>query len=225
MNYFGFTHPVWAFLAGIDHRWHKLHIDADDFAELLARGRRQLPFAIQLAQLNLLDSHDTPRLIHLVKGDKALFKLGISLLLTYIGVPCIYYGDEIGLDGGSDPDCRRTMPWDEALWDSEIRAYYQKLITLRHQAKVLQEGDCITLYASGNIFAYARLLGNDVVVVVINRGEAGHITLDMKQVGLVEARFESIEPIEGFSFEVAQGQIKLELNSKSALILKRSFKA
>ena len=75
----------------------------------MTRSRRRLPFEIQLSQFNLLGSHDTPRFLTRVKGNRDLMKAAVTLLFTYIGVPCVYYGDEVGLEGGDDPDCRRTF--------------------------------------------------------------------------------------------------------------------
>ena len=63
--------------------------------------------AITQVQLNLLDSHDTPRFITCARGDESALRLATLFMFTYPGAPCIYYGDEIGLDGRHDPDCRR----------------------------------------------------------------------------------------------------------------------
>jgi hypothetical protein len=72
-------------------------------------------------QLNLLDSHDTPRIISLAGGDAATVRLSNLILMTLPGAPCIYYGDEVGLEGNEDPDCRRGFPWEQAKQDTALR--------------------------------------------------------------------------------------------------------
>ncbi len=68
-------------------------------------------------QLNLLDSHDTPRIRTLLSGDAAAIRMAYLLQAALPGAPCVYYGDEIGMEGANDPDNRRAYPWDEAAWD------------------------------------------------------------------------------------------------------------
>ena len=74
-------------------------------------------------------------------------RLAATLLITYIGVPSIYYGDEVGLSGGNDPDCRRCFPWDTTDWDHVLHDHYRRLIQLRKQRPAPRRGDIQTLYA------------------------------------------------------------------------------
>ncbi len=220
MNYYGFTRPVTEFLAGVDYRGHGVSFDAETLAHLLGRAKARLPFPIQLSQFNLLDSHDTPRLLTMLKGDKALFKLAVTLLFTYIGVPCVYYGDEIGLEGGADPDCRRPFPWDEEKWDSDLRAHYQTLIRFRKSSKTLQQGAYLELYAEGDAFAFARLLGEDAVVTLVNRGAARSVTLPIWKLGSSRSNaFVSLW--DGTTYRAQGGELRLELPAKSSLVLHR----
>lgn len=217
MNYYGFTSPVRAFLAGVDHRGHPLEIDARDLDHLLTRARAQLPFEIQLSQFNLLGSHDVARMLTLLGGDTARLKLAVTLLFTYIGVPCVYYGDEVGLLGGNDPDCRRTFPWNEARWDRDILAHYRTLIAFRRERRVLQEGLFIPLYAQGNVFAFARALDAEVVVVIVNRGKGVGLELDLARVGLEAEPLESLFSSE--TFRVENGTLSLTLGACESRIL------
>ncbi len=217
MNYYGFTLPVRAFLAGTDHRGHSLQIDARDFEYLLTRARAQLPFEIQLSQFNLLGSHDVARLLTLLDGDTARLKLAVTLLLTYIGVPCVYYGDEVGLLGGDDPDCRRTFPWDAARWNQDMLAHYRALIAFRKKRRVLQEGLFIPLYAEGDVVAFARVLESEMVFVIVNRGEAVGLELDLSQVGLKDERLQSF--FENELARVEDGVLQLTLEACSSRVL------
>ena len=82
----------------------------------------------------------------LLEGDAARLSLAVTLLFTYTGVPCVYYGDEVGLLGGAGLDCRRTFPWDEARWNRELLARYRALIAFRRERPVLQKGLFMALY-------------------------------------------------------------------------------
>ncbi|WP_271328007.1 glycoside hydrolase family 13 protein [Lactococcus muris] len=91
---------------------------------------------------NILDSHDTPRLLTQAKGNKALVKQVQAFMYMQPGVPCIYYGDEYGLDGGADPDCRKCMPWTEEHQDLEMFAFFKELVAFRRKyADILSQSD------------------------------------------------------------------------------------
>ena len=124
---------------------------------------------IQLAQLNLLDSHDTPRMLTTVGEDKNSFMLSTVLLMTFPGAPSIFYGDEVGLTGGKDPDCRRVFPEAEK-WDVEILKDYKQLIALRHQYAALRTGTYKTLYADHNLYIFGRILDDQELIVAVNVG-------------------------------------------------------
>lgn len=90
---------------------------------------------------NLLDSHDTERISTTAKGDKNAIKAALVALFFQVGSPCIYYGTEVGLSGGEDPDCRRVMPWKKERQDEELLAFVTKLIHLRQTYQtIIQNG-------------------------------------------------------------------------------------
>jgi cyclomaltodextrinase len=124
--------------------------------------------AINFAQLNLLDSHDTPRFLTTAHKDKAALKLGWLFQFTYLGAPCIYYGDEIGLEGGTDPDCRKTFPWDESRWDLDLRDTVKKLIALRISNPALRRGSFHRLLAVKDAYVYGRKLDDQAFVIALN---------------------------------------------------------
>lgn len=122
------------------------------------------------AQLNLLGSHDTPRLRTILGGDSGAVRLAFTMLFTLPGAPCIYYGDEIGLTGGRDPDCRQGMPWDRReTWDDELLEWVRELARLRGDHVELRTGTFETIHAEGELFVYARG-GRQGVVVAVNAG-------------------------------------------------------
>ena len=124
-----------------------------------------------LSQLNILSSHDTPRFLTLLQGKKDLFRLAIIFQMTYPGAPCIYYGDEIGLEGGRDPDCRKTFPWDEHKWDHDLRRFIKRCVEIRKQHHALRNGKLTTLFVHNDFLVYLRHLDNNSadVVVILNR--------------------------------------------------------
>lgn len=125
------------------------------------------PWEITLTQLNLLASHDTARLLTIAGGDIDTVKLATLLLLTFPGAPSIYYGDEVGLEGGLDPDCRRSFPHKKD-WDLELFNYHQKLINLRHQYVALRTGNYQVLYVEKGVYIFSRILDKETVIVAIN---------------------------------------------------------
>ena len=89
-------------------------LDAEEFDARLSAARMAVPEPVAFAMFNLLSSHDTERFFTLCNGDEsATPRLALLFQMTYPGIPMLYYGDEIGMQGGADPDCRRPMIWEE----------------------------------------------------------------------------------------------------------------
>ena len=130
------------------------------------------------AQLNLLDSHDTPRFLTIAKGDEATLRLAVLFVFTFPGAPCIYYGDEIGLSGGHDPDCRRAFPWDPARWNAGLLDYYKRCIGLRKSHPALRRGGYRVLHCANDVYAFERVVNAERVIVVLNLGrQSGRLSL------------------------------------------------
>ena len=97
-------------------------------------------------------------------------ELATLLLLTFPGAPSLYYGDEVGLPGRLDPDCRRTFPPEEE-WNRPLLQTHKTLIALRKQYPALRTGKYRTLAAEGLCYVFARILADEMVVVALNVGE------------------------------------------------------
>ena len=147
-------------------------LDAQTFDRKLAALRADHPGETAYTMLNLLGSHDTPRFLTLCGGDKELFKVAVAFLFTYVGAPMIYYGDEVGMMGGSDPDCRRPMVWDPAEQDQGLLEWHRQLIRIRKAHPALRRGTIQKVHASGDVYVFGRQHGADHVLVVLNRGAA-----------------------------------------------------
>ncbi|NJN18411.1 MAG: maltodextrin glucosidase [Oscillochloris sp.] len=191
MNYQGFTFPVWRWLAGfeISSAWNQpwadtRPLDTAVLAQQWQAFRAAIPWQIVQQQFNLLGSHDTPRLRTILADNPTRMRAAATLLFTYPGVPCIYYGDEIGLAGGGDPDCRRPMPWDEQAWDVDLRAWYRRLAHLRRNAPALRWGGFQLLYAAGDTLAFLREAPEERLIVVVRRADDGLRALPVHHGGL-----------------------------------------
>jgi cyclomaltodextrinase len=187
MNYL-FAAAVIAFTAGdrvsrslIEGRSYDPYpgIDAPQFGERIGRLLSLYDWETTRVQLNLLDSHDAPRVLSLARGDKATLRLATLLQMTFPGAPSIYYGDEIALRGARrydhryrDEDARWPFPWqDESLWDREMLGYFRQAIALRRAHPALRGGGFVQLHAHGRQYAFARQDPAETLLVVLNAAE------------------------------------------------------
>lgn len=177
MNYL-FAGPTIAFAAGdrvvleqVQSRDYQPYppLFATEYATKIQEVLQLYPWEIQLTQLNLLASHDTARLMTIAGGDIASVELSTLLLLTFPGAPSIYYGDEVGLPGGIDPDSRRGFPL-ESNWNQEIFNTHRQLIVLRQTYPALRTGDYQVLHAQGQLYIFARTLGTEELIIAVNAG-------------------------------------------------------
>ncbi|MEO0395927.1 MAG: glycoside hydrolase family 13 protein, partial [Cyanobacteria bacterium P01_A01_bin.137] len=154
-------------------------LDAEGYAQKIETLLALYPWEIQLTQLNLLSSHDVARALTVIDDDQRSFELAVLLQMTFPGAPSIYYGDEVGLAGAHDPDCRRSFP-PEASWNRTLLTLHKDLIALRRQHPVLCTGAYQTVAAVGEVYGFSRSNDREKIVVVINTGE------DKSQVTLPE---------------------------------------
>ncbi|HET7829848.1 MAG TPA: alpha-amylase family glycosyl hydrolase, partial [Candidatus Limnocylindrales bacterium] len=129
--------------------------------------------AVTEVQLNLLGSHDSPRFRTMASEDRASYHLAVLLQATLPGAPCTYYGDEVGIVGGNDPDCRRAFPWDESAWDVEGLAWTRAVYAARRAQPALRRGAFRVAGAADAALAFVRDgdAGGQPVLVVVNAGE------------------------------------------------------
>jgi neopullulanase len=109
-----------------------------------------------------------PRFLSCVNGDADSLKLAWLFMFTIPGAPCIYYGDEVGLDGGHDPECRRAFPWEKSKWDRDLLESVKALIKLRTDHAALRKGTYRRLFSNGAVMAYARSHKNEDTIVAFN---------------------------------------------------------
>jgi cyclomaltodextrinase len=194
-------------------------LDAERFADEIERLLNLYPPPVTEVQLNLLGSHDTPRFKTLARGDTAAYRLATLFQMTYPGAPCIYYGDEIGMEGTHDPGCRAGFPWDERRWDQDLRDYVRRCIELRQSHAALRRGSFDWLFATNEVVAYRRCLDDDIVVVVLNAG-CQPVTAIVPVAGYIEDGQQLSDVWNGNALTVAQGRIEgLSVPPRSAIVL------
>ncbi len=148
----------------------------------LARTRALYPAEANFAMQNLLGSHDTERYFTLCKKTLWRMKLSVFFQMTYVGAPMVYYGDEIGMEGGKDPDCRRTMIWDERKWNKELHLFYKQLIHLRNSSEVLRRGEFRIVQTDDEheTLIYERSLKNQSAYIILSKNKrTRNITLPL----------------------------------------------
>jgi len=207
--------------------------DADDFREAVETLRENYPKEAFYSCMNLLGTHDTPRLLtelgadHLPKErkDQAVFRLtptqrdealallrcAMTVLYAFPGSPMIYYGDETGMEGCRDPFNRCCYPWGKE--DTRLLSFFRCLGELRCNEPCLQEGDLHWLFTSGALLAFAREKGDHRIVTVVNRDSWRH-TLTIPW-----GKKAATDLISGRTFAVKDGFVELVLEARDAMML------
>ncbi|WP_081417645.1 glycoside hydrolase family 13 protein [Paenibacillus sp. Soil522] len=153
-------------------------IDAAAFAHAIGTQLAAYPQQVTETAFNLLDSHDTPRLLTICEDNIGSMKLSSLFQLTYPGTPCIYYGDEVGINGEGDPGCRKCMVWDPAEQNTELLQFYKTAIGLRHSHSALRSADIRFVHVgeSDGTLVYERRDGDQRLLVALNaRGKAADL--------------------------------------------------
>ena len=157
--------------------------------EAIAQLRDNYPKCVLDSLMNILGTHDTSRILTVLGGvpaynkdemnvtvmseevkvkAKVLLKIAAVLQYTLFGVPCIYYGDEIGMEGYGDPFCRHTFSWDKI--DNDLLGYYKRLGKMRRHLTLFRDSEYRELYADEKCLVYERAAGDQQVIVAINLG-------------------------------------------------------
>jgi neopullulanase len=175
---------------------------------------------INSVQLNLVDSHDTPRFLTTAGGDESALRLAYLFLFTYIGAPCIYYGDEIGMTGGPDPECRKSFNWDENSWNHDLRGFMKELAHLRHSQPALRRGTYQRIHSDRDVIVYTRKFETDTLLVIMNIArEEKQVEINLEAVGITPGSFKTL--FGSSDFQVAEGKIiTLHVAGRSGVVIK-----
>ena len=142
-------------------------MDSDQFKNKVSSIRAQYTKQVNQMNFNIIDSHDTERFLTKCNGNIKKLILALTFLLTYDGVPCIFYGTEIGMSGGNDPGCRKCFEWNTEKWNMKIYTCLKQLIQLRNKYKSLRKGGCSWIEGK-KMIVYERNYEEESIIVVIN---------------------------------------------------------
>lgn len=163
MNY-PFTNATLEFFA-------KDKINPEEFAQQLTKVLTSYPKNVNEFAFNLLGSHDTPRVLTICNENIDKLKLLFLFQLSFIGTPCIFYGDEIGFTGENDPSCRKCMIWEEEEQNLDLFDFVKKLIDLRKEHATLgNDGEFAFLETNTdtNHLIYTKYSADETIIITIN---------------------------------------------------------
>jgi glycosidase len=210
-------------------------LSPDEFDSMLQSIKEDYPAPAFESTMNLVGTHDTQRILwaltpgarnpaekendlaNLTQG-KEKQKLLAILQMTLPGAPTIYYGDEVGLTGDTDPDDRRTFPWDNI--DADMLAHYQLLTGVRNENSCLRTGSFDRLYTHNDagVYAYGRKDNTGAGVVAVNRGNDPHnMAIDLS--GYIPDGTILTDVLNGGTYPVTGGMVNLEVLAAWGAIL------
>jgi cyclomaltodextrinase len=195
---------------------------AKEYADKIEGLLKLYPMENVHAMYNLLGSHDVERLWNNLDGNLNRLKLAFLILFAFPGIPAIYYGDEIGITGGSDPDCRKVFSWQPQSWNLELREWVKKLIVMRKDLEALKRGDYQRLHEEDRCLAYLRAWGEQRVIVGVNASrEIREFQLDAASLGVPDG-LECSDLVDRGTCRVENGRLTLRLEPVSGSLFRIS---
>ena len=248
MNYDAFMEPVTWFLTGMQKHSDDFRQDllgnADAFEGMMRDGVAKFTAPTLFTTMNELSNHDHSRFLtrtnHIVgrvadKGyeaastgiNKAVMREAVVIQMTWAGAPTIYYGDEAGVCGFTDPDNRRTYPWGNE--DKELIRFHKEIIRIHKENHELITGAGIILHKDYNVIAYGRFLRDNEIIVIVNNNDCDkEIEMRVWQTGIPrESKLTRLimTDADGFTtdpeeYEIENGRLRITLPKTSAVVLK-----
>ncbi len=165
--------------------------NASHFADSVESLLKIYPAENVYAMYVPLGSHDTERILTALDGNLEKLKLAFLFQFAYPGAPAIYYGDEVGLEGGKDPECRGAFPWDPANWKGDLQPWVRELIAARKLRPSLRRGDYfrVMMRNEKGDYVFARTLGEEKTLVIMNTsGEKHDLQIPVKSLNWLDGR-------------------------------------
>lgn len=201
MNYDAFMEPITWFLTGMekhsDEMREELRGNADNFTRAMTYHMANMMMPSLLTSMNELSNHDHSRFLtrtnHMVGRvaelgpeaanefvNPAVMREAVAFQMTWIGAPTVYYGDEAGVCGFTDPDNRRTYPWGHE--DQQMLGFHKEMIRIHKEHEALRTGAVVMLHCEKNILAYGRFTEEEQIIVILNnRSELAEVTVPVWQ--------------------------------------------
>ena len=251
MNYDAFMEPVSWFLTGMEKHSEDFKSDllcnADVFENSMKYNMAKLSYQSIYTAMNELSNHDHSRFLTRTnmnvgrlhtKGSEAadigtnlgIMKEAVTMQITWPGSPTIYYGDEAGVTGWTDPDNRRTYPWGNE--NKDLIDFHKAVIKIHKNNNALRKGSVKIIYKDYGILSYGRFYKDEVVVTVINNtSEQKEITIPVKQIeiktgDILKRRIVSYEngfDTENTKYEIVAGNLKVVMPPFGSMILEKEF--
>jgi alpha-glucosidase len=221
MNYNGFTDPVSRWITGRDEGNNPNSINTTTFDAWLHGTRADIPANVQQTMANFLSSHDITRFGTRAGGDIWKTYLALIFQMTYVGTPTIYYGDEYGMQGGADPDNRRTFDWNTGSSTNSAVALTGKLTAIRKTYPALRTGSFISLLTddSNKLYAYGRFDATNRIAVALNNDSTTHtVTVPVWQLSMTNGSTVT-DLLTGTHYAVQNGQVSVSVNGHYGVIL------
>lgn len=248
MNYDAFMEPITWFLTGMEKHSDSYNEgllgNADSFANAMRYNMAEIMMPSLLVAMNELSNHDHSRFLtrtnHMVgrvqtlgpeaanqNVNKAVFREAVVMQMTWWGAPTIYYGDEVGVCGFTDPDNRRTYPWGKE--DFELLEFHKEIIRIHKENKVLLYGSLKIMNTSYQVLSYGRFDEEEQIIVALNNGMEETVLkipvwecnvplqCELEQLMLTAERYFSIGVL---SHQVTGGWLTLTLPGTSAIVLR-----
>jgi alpha-glucosidase len=222
-NVNGFTTPVSRWITGRDVMGNIAPIDTVTFDRWIRGALGDNPWPATSAMWNALSNHDKPRFLHRADGDIWKLKLAAIFQMTFVGAPKIYYGDEIGLTGGRDPDNRRTFNWNEATWNTAIFDLYRNLILIRNSQPALRTGSFRQLLVdnANRIYSFGRWNSTSQIAVALNAQPFSQtVTIPVWQLSIPNGAV-MIDQLSGRTHTVVNGSVTATFDGHFGVILVR----
>ena len=248
MNYSAFMEPVTWFLTGMekhsDERRGDLLGNTQAFVDAMVYHMSRFQYPSLMVSMNELSNHDHSRFLTRTNQtvgrtasmgaeaanqnvNKGIMRAAVMIQMTWPGAPTLYYGDEAGLCGWTDPDNRRTYPWGRE--DQNLIQYHRDIIAIHKEEEALMKGSLKYLYGGFKVLGYGRFTDTEKMVVLINSGfDEARVKVSVWEVGVTDDE-EMVEVImsneEGYTMEkkvhpVTSGVLDITLPRVSAILLK-----
>lgn len=189
-------------------------ITAMTFQNRLSNYMMRYPDQVNEAMFNLLDSHDTERFLFTAGGQKKALYNAAAFLFAFQGMPCTYYGTEIGMTGNYDPGCRRGFDWRKEKWDMELYEYYKKLIAIRKGENALKYGK-VEFLSTDTVLVMKRFTEKEQINILINNTEQDQ-EITINEPGFTRAT----ELISRQVWELSKGNLHITIPAETAYYMK-----
>ncbi len=168
--------------------------------------------------VTVLDNHDLPRFTHTAVGDKRQrLKLAMAFLMAARGVPSVYYGTEVGMEGGHDPDNRRMMEFDR---DPELRSYFTNLTAMRNELTPLRQGVQREMWQDDSVYAFSRTHEGEEVIAVFHNSEHGTSrSIPLRAESPIAEGARLRDRLTGREFSIQHGRLNINLEPLQAAVL------